>query len=45
MAAFFDTPREATHAEIVEIIERFGRSAAICQKAGFSGVQIHGAHG
>ena len=45
MAAFFDTPREATTAEILEIIERFGRSAAICQKAGFSGVQIHGAHG
>jgi 2,4-dienoyl-CoA reductase-like NADH-dependent reductase (Old Yellow Enzyme family) len=45
MAAFFDTPREASHAEIREIIERFGRSAAICKKAGFSGVQIHGAHG
>lgn len=45
MAAFFDTPREATTADILEIIERFGRSAAICQKAGFSGVQIHGAHG
>jgi 2,4-dienoyl-CoA reductase-like NADH-dependent reductase (Old Yellow Enzyme family) len=45
MAAFFDTPREATSAEIGEIIQRFARSAAICQKAGFSGVQIHGAHG
>jgi 2,4-dienoyl-CoA reductase-like NADH-dependent reductase (Old Yellow Enzyme family) len=45
MAAFFDTPREATTAEILEIIDRFGRSAEICQKAGFSGVQIHGAHG
>ena len=45
MAAFFDTPREATTVEILEIIERFGRSAAICQQAGFSGVQIHGAHG
>jgi len=45
MAAFFDTPREATSDEIWEIIERFARSAAICQKAGFSGVQIHGAHG
>ena len=45
MAAFFDTPREATSAEIWEIIQRFARSAAICQKAGFSGVQIHGAHG
>jgi 2,4-dienoyl-CoA reductase-like NADH-dependent reductase (Old Yellow Enzyme family) len=45
MAAFFETPREATAAEIEDIILRFGRSAAICQKAGFSGVQIHGAHG
>ena len=45
MAAFFATPREATTAEINEIIQRFGRSAAICKKAGFSGVQIHGAHG
>ncbi len=45
MSAFFETPREATIAEIHDIIQRFGRSAAICKKAGFSGVQIHGAHG
>lgn len=45
MAAFFETPREATTSEIQNIIERFGRSAAICKKAGFSGVEIHGAHG
>ena len=45
MAAFFDTPREATPAQIQDIIERFGRSAALCRQAGFSGVQIHGAHG
>lgn len=45
MAAFFDTPREASADEIRDIIRRFGRSAAICKKAGFSGVQIHGAHG
>lgn len=45
MAAFFDTPSEATSAEIEDIIQRFGRSAAICKKAGFGGVQIHGAHG
>lgn len=45
MAAFFETPREASTADIQDIIERFGRSAAICKKAGFSGVQIHGAHG
>lgn len=45
MTAFFDTPREATSAEIHDIIRRFGESAAICKKAGFSGVEIHGAHG
>lgn len=45
MTAFFATPREATEAEIHEIIERFGRSAAIARRAGFSGVEIHGAHG
>ncbi len=45
MAALFETPREATTAEIKDIIQRFGRSAAICKKAGFSGVQIHAAHG
>jgi 2,4-dienoyl-CoA reductase-like NADH-dependent reductase (Old Yellow Enzyme family) len=45
MQALFETPREATPAEIEEIIKRFGHSAAICKQAGFSGVQIHGAHG
>lgn len=42
---FFDTPRELTEDEISDIIERFGRSAEIIKKAGFTGVQIHGAHG
>lgn len=45
MQAFFDTPRELTDAEIKDIIQRFGQSAALVKKAGFSGVQIHGAHG
>jgi 2,4-dienoyl-CoA reductase-like NADH-dependent reductase (Old Yellow Enzyme family) len=45
MAAFFDTPREATVAQIEEIIARFGRAAALAKEAGFSGVQVHGAHG
>jgi 2,4-dienoyl-CoA reductase-like NADH-dependent reductase (Old Yellow Enzyme family) len=45
MTAFFDTPREATPAQIEDIVARFGRAAAIARKAGFSGVQIHGAHG
>jgi 2,4-dienoyl-CoA reductase-like NADH-dependent reductase (Old Yellow Enzyme family) len=45
MTAFFETPREITHSEILDIVARFGCSAAICKKAGFGGVQIHGAHG
>jgi len=43
--AFFNTPRPLTENEIWEIIERFGNTALIAKKAGFSGVQIHGAHG
>lgn len=45
LSSVFATPRALTEAEILDIIERFGRSAAIAKKAGFSGVQIHGAHG
>lgn len=45
MQSLFATPDEATHTEIIDIIQRFGRSAAICKKAGFSGVEIHAAHG
>lgn len=39
------TPRELTSGEIEDIIERFATTAAICEAAGFDGVQIHGAHG
>lgn len=45
MQAFFPTPRELTATEINDLIQRFANAAAIVQKAGFSGVQIHGAHG
>ncbi|MEC7120117.1 MAG: NADH:flavin oxidoreductase/NADH oxidase family protein [Pseudomonadota bacterium] len=45
MAAMFGVPRELTEAEIYDLIRRFGESARICKKAGFEGVQIHGAHG
>ncbi|MDO9321467.1 MAG: NADH:flavin oxidoreductase/NADH oxidase family protein [Pseudomonas sp.] len=42
---FFAAPRALTEAEIVELIQRFARSAGVVKRAGFSGVQIHGAHG
>lgn len=45
MQAFFPTPRELTDAEVRELIARFGRAAGIVKRAGFTGVQIHGAHG
>ena len=39
------TPRELTGSEIEDIVERFATAAAVCEAAGFDGVQIHGAHG
>lgn len=45
MQSFFEVPRELTENEIQDIIQRFAHSAALAKTAGFSGVQIHGAHG
>lgn len=45
LAPFFPVPRALTNAEIEDIVTRFGTTAAVAQKAGFNGVQIHGAHG
>jgi 2,4-dienoyl-CoA reductase-like NADH-dependent reductase (Old Yellow Enzyme family) len=45
MAGTFAAPRELTNAEIEGIITRFATTARIVSKAGFDGVQIHGAHG
>ena len=39
------TPRELTAGEIEDIINRFATAAAVCETAGFDGVEIHGAHG
>lgn len=45
LSRFFSTPRALTENEIEELIKRYGQTAAIAKKAGFTGVQIHGAHG
>lgn len=45
LQAFFPTPRAMTSAEINDVIARFGRAAGLVKQAGFTGVQIHGAHG
>lgn len=42
---FFNPPRALHAKEIEEIIIRFGKAARIAKKAGFTGVQIHAAHG
>ncbi len=45
MKAFFAKPRELTHEEILDLIQRYANAARIAEKSGFDGVQIHGAHG
>jgi 2,4-dienoyl-CoA reductase-like NADH-dependent reductase (Old Yellow Enzyme family) len=41
----FGVPIPLTEMEISNIIERFAIAAKACQTAGFTGIQIHGAHG
>lgn len=41
----FNTPRELTEKEILNIISKFAWAAKAAKDCGFHGVQIHGAHG
>lgn len=41
----FNPPRALTIDEIKELVTKFVKSAVIAQKAGFTGVQLHGAFG
>eukprot|EP00008_Paramoeba_atlantica_P004605 CAMPEP_0201488096 /NCGR_PEP_ID=MMETSP0151_2-20130828/16859_1 /ASSEMBLY_ACC=CAM_ASM_000257 /TAXON_ID=200890 /ORGANISM="Paramoeba atlantica, Strain 621/1 / CCAP 1560/9" /LENGTH=451 /DNA_ID=CAMNT_0047873315 /DNA_START=66 /DNA_END=1421 /DNA_ORIENTATION=- len=42
---FFYSPSEMTNEEIEDVIGRFVSAASLVKKAGFDGIQIHGAHG
>jgi 2,4-dienoyl-CoA reductase-like NADH-dependent reductase (Old Yellow Enzyme family) len=41
----FGDPVALQAEEIASIVERFGIAAAVCRETGFTGVQIHAAHG
>ncbi len=41
----FQVPREMTPADIAEVQQRFLQAAQLAERSGFTGVQIHAAHG
>lgn len=41
----FPVPRAMTEADIAEVQQRFVRAAVLAEQSGFTGVQIHAAHG
>ncbi|WP_295802461.1 NADH:flavin oxidoreductase/NADH oxidase family protein [uncultured Microbulbifer sp.] len=45
LSKHFNPPQEMTQEIIEEVIQRFIRTARLAELAGFSGVQIHAAHG
>jgi 2,4-dienoyl-CoA reductase-like NADH-dependent reductase (Old Yellow Enzyme family) len=45
LSFLFKRPKELSGDEIETLVERFGDTAGILKDAGFTGVQIHGAHG
>jgi 2,4-dienoyl-CoA reductase-like NADH-dependent reductase (Old Yellow Enzyme family) len=44
-ALIFGSPREMTNSEVLKVIEQFVDCAKLAHESGFSGVQLHGAHG
>ncbi|MDI9778556.1 NADH:flavin oxidoreductase/NADH oxidase family protein [Pseudomonas putida] len=45
LSKLFPQPKALDEGEIAALIQRFARTAALAEQAGFSGVQIHAAHG
>jgi len=45
LKTMFNPPRELSGHEVEEVIARYITAAEISKRAGFTGVQIHGAHG
>ncbi len=41
----FETPRAATTDDLARVIERFAAAAVRAERAGFAGIELHGAHG
>ena len=41
----FSEPNELKHSEILDIIDRFVHTAEVAKQTGFTGVQLHSAHG
>jgi 2,4-dienoyl-CoA reductase-like NADH-dependent reductase (Old Yellow Enzyme family) len=44
-ASAFAPPRAMTAEEVAEVPHRFARTASVAREAGFTGVQVHAAHG
>ncbi|MGC8908460.1 MAG: NADH:flavin oxidoreductase [Desulfomonilaceae bacterium] len=38
-------PKEMTHEDIRRVVDAYANAAARCRRAGFDGIQLHGAHG
>ena len=45
LSKMFPVPKPLDEAEIAALIQRFARTAVLAEQAGFTGVQVHAAHG
>jgi 2,4-dienoyl-CoA reductase-like NADH-dependent reductase (Old Yellow Enzyme family) len=45
LSRLFGVPREMTEDDINDVVRRFATTSSLAERAGFSGVQIHAAHG